>query len=226
MTATLVEFGNVGLARPFDFCVSVLARIRRRAAAGRNNFHVTVIVVKILVANHHAADGLFAEVFAQERIDLAGAFAGVRRDRACADFEFRIGVALDGNVVHAKSATVTYSDGIFACTHFGRSGNHKCGIAGDRFGKQRPGLCAVYDNLGIKPSVLFDEYLGGNIVDGGFFDLDGECHPCGRVIGFDIFCAVATNRNVGSTNARQIFGFVHGGGCKSRHHRECGQRRE
>lgn len=63
VAAALVKFGNVGLALPGDLIIGIFTGVFRGTPTRRNDFHVAVIVVKILVTDHHAADGLFAKVF-------------------------------------------------------------------------------------------------------------------------------------------------------------------
>ena len=155
MAATLVEFGDVGLALPRDFFVAELARVCGRAFAGAQEFHVAIIVVEILVANHHAANGLFAEVFAQEGVEFLGAFACIRRDWCSSDVECRVGVAFHGNVVHAKSL-VTHGNFVFAGLHFGRCRNHVARIAIARGGKHGAYIHTVDRDFRGGPVVLLD----------------------------------------------------------------------
>ena len=153
--ATLVEFGDVGLTLPRDFLVAELAGICGRAATRRNEPHVAIIVVEILVADHHAANGLLAEIFAQEGVDLAGRFRRVRCYRQFANLEYRVGVAFDGNVVHAESL-VPYGNLVFAGLHLGRCRNHVARIAVARGGKHGAYIYAVDRDFRGGPVVLLD----------------------------------------------------------------------
>ena len=208
MPRTLVEFGNVCLALPRDFFIAELAGIGGCAAARRNEPHVAVIVIEILIANHHAADGVLAKVFAEETIDFACRFRSFGRDRGFANCVRWIRMAFDGNVINAKSATVTDGNCVFASTHFGRSGNHECGVASARLGEQRACFCAVHGNLRFKPVVLLDENFRGEVIDGRFFDFDFECKAV--CAGLHVLAARKSfsRYNRSCVNAGLTFGFV------------------
>ena len=203
--ATLVELGDVSLALPRDFLVAELAGICGRAATRRNEPHVAIIVVEILVADHHAANGLLAEVIAEKGVDLAGRFRRVRCYRQFANLEYRVGVAFDGNVVHAESL-VTHGNLVFADLHLGGCRNHVARIAVARGSQHGAYIYAVDCDFRGGPVVLLDQNLGGNIVDGGFFDLDGECDAA-RVCCLCVFSARIISIFDNSC-ASQIFGFV------------------
>ena len=223
--AALVELGNVGLALPRDFLVAELAGIRRGAFARLQELHVAVVVVEVLVANHHAAHRLLHEVVAEECLDLFSTLARVRRYGQCADVENRVRMAFYGNVVDTDGA-IPYGNRVLAGTHLGRCRHHVAGIAVARGREHRARLDTVHENLGGRPVVLLDEHLCRDVVHRGFFDIhrEGELGPGGfrHELRSGRIC-----RNVAGIYARLCFGFVDCGGGKSGYrHGECGCRRE